>query len=50
MIDNEYKRVIEPGKFVISVGGKQPVAALPADGSIVQTEIELAGKVYRLKN
>jgi beta-glucosidase len=45
LIDNAYNRVIEPGKFIVSVGGKQPGTIIPADGSVVQTEIELTGKV-----
>jgi beta-glucosidase len=49
LIDNTYNRVIEPGKFVVSVGGKQPGAIMPADGSEVQTEIDLTGVAYLLK-
>lgn len=50
LIDNEYNRVIEPGKFIVSVGGKQPEAVIATDGSILQQEIEMTGKIYRLKN
>jgi beta-glucosidase len=45
VIDKTYSQVIEPGKFVVSIGGKQPGDIIPADGSVVQTEIELTGKV-----
>lgn len=45
VIDKTYNRVIEPGKIIVSIGGKQPGADIPADGSVVQTEIELIGKV-----
>jgi beta-glucosidase len=43
LIDKAYKQCIEPGKFLISVGGKQPVRIAPGDGSTVQAEINLMG-------
>jgi beta-glucosidase len=49
LIDNAYNRVIEPGRFIISVGGKQPGAKIPADGSVLQTEIDLTGPAYLMK-
>ncbi len=49
LIDKAYNRVIEPGKFIVTVGGKQPGAAIPADGSVLQTEIDLTGPVCLIK-
>jgi len=49
LIDNAYNRVIEPGRFIISLGGKQPGAKIPADGSVLQTEIDLTGPAYLMK-
>ena len=48
LIDNAYNRVIEPGRFMISVGGKQPGVRIPADDSAVQAEIEITGQVLKL--
>jgi beta-glucosidase len=50
VIDKAYNRVIEPGKFVISVGGKQPGVTIPTDGSCVQAEIDLTGKTFSIKD
>jgi beta-glucosidase len=44
LLDNDYHRVIEPGTFILSVGGKQPAAAFVADGSVLQTEINITGQ------
>ena len=49
IIDNAYNMVIEPGKFIISVGGKQPSSKLPSDGSMVQAEMELTGIITPVK-
>ena len=46
LIDNSYTRVIEPGKFIVSVGGMQPGEAVPADGSVLTTELELTGAAF----
>jgi beta-glucosidase len=50
LIDNAYNRVIEPGKFLISVGGKQPGVIIPTDGSLVQAEIDLTGRTFSIKD
>ena len=47
-IDNSYSRVIEPGKYVIYVGGQQPGENVPK-GQQVSTEIEITGKTLVLK-
>ena len=49
MIDRNYNRVVEPGKFTVSVGGQQPATTMPADGKVVQTEIDLTGKTIILR-
>jgi beta-glucosidase len=43
LIDNNYNRVVEPGWFIISVGGHQPGIQATAAGTVVQTETELKG-------
>jgi len=48
-IDNAYNRVIEPGIFVISVGGQQPSVNLQK-GQYVSTEIEVTGKTLIVRN
>lgn len=49
LIDKAYNRYIEPGKFTVSVGGKQPPRIAPVDGSAVQTEIILTGPPVLVK-
>ncbi len=46
LIDKSYKRVVEPGKFMVSVGGKQPETKVKTDNSFVQSEIELKGSIF----
>jgi beta-glucosidase len=51
VIDKEYKRVIEPGKFEVSVGGKQPGFVGTADASttgVVTKQFEIVGKVMSI--
>ena len=42
-IDDDYNRVIEPGKYMIYTGGQQPGNNVPK-GQQVATEIEITGK------
>jgi len=42
LIDKDYNRVIEPGKFAIYAGGQQPAVNL-TDGKVLMTEIEITG-------
>ncbi len=49
LIDKTYNRYIEPGKFTLSVGGKQPPRMAPVDGSAVQAEIILTGPPVLVK-
>jgi beta-glucosidase len=44
IIDNNYKRVIIPGKFQIAVGGGQPGTMSERQGKILTTTIELVAK------
>jgi beta-glucosidase len=48
-IDNDYNRVIEPGKYIIYAGGQQPGKNVPK-GQQVSTEIEITGNPLVLKN
>jgi beta-glucosidase len=50
LIDNNYNRVVEPGKFVISVGGQQPNDAVVTSGKVLQAETELTGKPSLIRN
>lgn len=53
MINRQDNRVIEPGWFTISVGGKQPGFKGLADAtttSVVTGRFKVTGKVYRMKN
>ncbi|NJK95805.1 MAG: beta-glucosidase [Bacteroidales bacterium] len=45
VIDKTFHRVVEPGKFMISAGGKQPSGAA-ADDSFTQTELEMKGRIF----
>lgn len=45
LIDQAYNRVVEPGRFVISAGGGQPVKATP----FVTTEMTLTGNKFTVK-
>ncbi len=50
LIDQNYNRIIEPGKFVVSAGGQQPDDNAITKSKVVQAEIELTGKSAALKN
>ncbi len=41
LIDQNYSRIVEPGKFVVSAGGQQPDEKAIAAGQAVQKEIEI---------
>ena len=49
LIDKDYQRTIEPGKFLVTVGGNQPGAVLPEDNTMVNAEIEITGKAFAIK-
>ncbi len=48
-IDDDYNRVVEPGKYVIYAGGQQPGNKVPK-GQQVAAEIEITGKSLVLKD
>lgn len=50
LINKAYNRVIEPGKFRISVGGSQPDPKAIEQKSVLQSEIEVTGKESILMN
>jgi len=50
LIDKAYNRVVEPGVFVISAGGKQPSAVSVADRSVLQSEITMTGMPYLIRD
>jgi beta-glucosidase len=50
LIDNNFNRVIEPGQYVISVGGQQPDDQSIQAKKVVQTQIELTGNPYIIPN
>lgn len=50
LIDKNYNRVVEPGIFTISVGGKQPSAAAQADGTVIRQEVKLTGMAFLLRD
>lgn len=50
LIDKDYSRVIEPGKFLISVGGCQPTAKSLETKNVIQGETEVKGNgIYKLE-
>jgi beta-glucosidase len=48
IIDKNFNRIIEPGKFVISAGGRQPQSKISDNKSFEQTEIVLTGGLYTI--
>jgi beta-glucosidase len=50
LIDKNYNRVVEPGTFAISVGGKQPSVAALADGSVIRQEVKLTGMTFFIRD
>jgi beta-glucosidase len=49
LIDHNYNRIIEPGKFIICAGGCQPGVTPTNEGRVVKTEIELTGKPFLIE-
>ncbi|MFN8255666.1 MAG: glycoside hydrolase family 3 C-terminal domain-containing protein [Bacteroidales bacterium] len=50
VIDKDYNRVIEPGKYNIYVGGFQPEARNIANGQVLSTLVNLTGEKVVLKD
>ncbi len=48
MIDNKNKRVVEPGVFIISVGGKQPDSKAGAT-EVISKKMKVTGKTIELE-
>ncbi|MBN2814577.1 MAG: glycoside hydrolase family 3 C-terminal domain-containing protein [Bacteroidales bacterium] len=46
LIDKNFRRVVEPGKFLVSIGGRQPGADALAAKSVIQTELNLIGEMF----
>ncbi len=46
LIDKNFRRVVEPGKFLVSIGGRQPGADALAAKSVIQTELNLSGEMF----
>ncbi len=46
MIDNNYNRIVEPGRFIVYAGGQQPDDAALSGGKVLQAETELTGKSF----
>jgi len=49
VIDKNFDRVVEPGKFVISAGGRQPDSKIVSTSSYTEKEIELTGDIFRIQ-
>ncbi len=45
LIDDDNKRVIEPGKFQIFIGGRQPNPDVLASGEVLKVDLEVTGNV-----
>jgi beta-glucosidase len=48
LIDKNFNRIIEPGKFLISTGGRQPQDKISENKSFEQVEIILTGRQYNI--
>jgi hypothetical protein len=48
VIDNQFKRVVEPGEFEITVGGAQP-GAVPASTQVLSAKVVLTGNAFAVK-
>jgi len=48
IIDKNFNRIIEPGKFVLSAGGRQPNGKRSENNSFNQIEIMLTGGIYNV--
>jgi beta-glucosidase len=49
IIDKKFNQVIEPGKYIISAGGKQP-SLKSADGSFITAEIDMKGSAFLISD
>jgi hypothetical protein len=49
LIDNSYNRVNEPGKILISTGGRQSDSKSLSDKSVLQSEIEITGNTFKIE-
>jgi beta-glucosidase len=48
IIDKNFNRIIEPGKFIVSAGGRQPLGKKSDNNSFKQVEIVLTGGIYNV--
>ncbi|MFL6215875.1 MAG: glycoside hydrolase family 3 C-terminal domain-containing protein [Blastocatellia bacterium] len=48
VIDNQFKRVVEPGEFEITVGGAQP-GRVPASTQVLVAKVTLTGAAFTVK-
>ena len=48
LVDQQFKRVVEPGDFEITVGGAQP-GAQPSSTQVLTTKVTLTGAVFAIK-
>ncbi|HJQ23561.1 MAG TPA: glycoside hydrolase family 3 C-terminal domain-containing protein [Blastocatellia bacterium] len=48
LIDSQFKRVVEPGEFEISVGGAQP-GAVPTTTQVLTAKVMLTGAVFAIR-
>ncbi len=48
LIDDQFKRVVEPGEFEITVGGAQP-GAVPASTQVLSAKVVLTGSAFTIK-
>ena len=44
LVDDHGQRVVEPGRFLVAVGGKQPVGTKGGDGEVVMGEFTVEGE------
>jgi beta-glucosidase len=45
LINNDNKRVVEPGKFQLFIGGQQPNSSALASGAVLKANLEVTGDV-----
>ena len=45
VINNDNKRVVEPGKFQLFIGGRQPNANALTSGEVLKAALEVTGDV-----
>ena len=46
VIDSLYNRVVEPGRYIISAGGKQPDKKSLTTGAVKETSVLMTGKAF----